>query len=167
MNIINLTPHPLNIKCLAVQSVYHPDGENWGDTQMSISPSGTVARIENNSIVEDPIILPDGEYCSIRIPVTHTSTGEIIDLPDPKDNTIYVTSTMVAQAAVNANRTDVYAPGELIRNDKGQVVGCNGLNMPQKSPLAKLAGNLSLDIARLQGCHVEDSEYEGSSEIFK
>ncbi|MBF8378501.1 hypothetical protein IW967_11610 [Alicyclobacillus mali] len=61
---------------------------------------------------------------------TKAIKGELVDLPDPTDDTVYVTSTIVAQAAARAGRTDVYSPAELVRDGNGTVIGCRGLQIP-------------------------------------
>ena len=38
------------------------------------------------------------------------------------------TSALAAQAAKAAGRTDVLAPGPLVRNEQGQPIGCQGLS---------------------------------------
>ncbi len=105
MNIVNLTPHVLN--------VYKENGE-WAAT---VPPSGTTARIK----VERKLT---GERSGV--PLFETVAGECDELPAPQENTIYVVSGFV-RAAV-ADRADVFQPGELLRNDAGQVVGCIGLS---------------------------------------
>lgn len=47
-------------------------------------------------------------------------------LSEPQADTIYVVSAIVAQA-VSGKRDDVYVVDETIRNEQGQIVGCNAL----------------------------------------
>lgn len=105
MNIINLTPHSLNIH-----------DEN-GEHIVTVPPSGTVARIE----VERRLT---GEQDDI--PLFETIAGDCDELPAPQADTIYVVSGFVR--ATVPDRVDVFQPGELLRNDAGQVVGCVGLS---------------------------------------
>lgn len=101
MNIINLTPHTLNI--------------HTGTTTLDVDPSGTVARVA----------MTETELPSVGgIPVVSTSYGEVENLPAPKEGTIYVVSGMVE---AQTSRPDVYAPGPLVRNEEGRPVGCKGL----------------------------------------
>lgn len=60
------------------------------------------------------------------MPIFNTFPGDLEGLPARKKHVVYVVSGHV-RAAV-PERTDVYQPGELLRNDKGQVVGCIGLS---------------------------------------
>jgi len=46
-------------------------------------------------------------------------------LPPAKPDTAYIVSQMVAAAF--PHRRDFYYPGDLIRNDAGQIIGCKNL----------------------------------------
>ena len=98
MNIINLTPHTINLCGKEI-------------------PSTGLARCE--SVVEK-IAEIDG------IKVNRRSFGEIYGLPEPQTDTIYIVSALVAQA-VAGQRDDVFVVDETIRNEQGQIVGCNAL----------------------------------------
>jgi hypothetical protein len=101
MNIINLTPHAINIIN--------------GDTTTKIDPSGTVARVSVQVVATDNPMLYTQQY------------GDVQDLPAPQDNTIYIVSALVLARV--PNRTDIYAPltAQAIRNDTGQIIGVPGL----------------------------------------
>ena len=101
MNIINLTPHAINI----IQ----------GDNMIKIPPSGTVARVAVQIVATDNPMLYTQQY------------GDVQDLPTPQDNTIYIVSALVIERV--PQRTDVYAPltAQAIRNDAGQIIGVPGL----------------------------------------
>lgn len=101
MTIKNLTPHTINI--------HTPNGI------VTVSPSGTVARVATESV-------PAGEIEGI--PLYSIQYGAAEDLPMPTLGTIFVVSGMVASASP---REDVFSPGELIRDENGQPVGCKGL----------------------------------------
>lgn len=51
--------------------------------------------------------------------------GEITGLPEYVEGVFYVVSAMVRQAL--PERKDLLSPGQLIRNEEGQPVGCLGL----------------------------------------
>jgi len=108
MNIVNLTPHTLNIHNEDRQLV------------VAVEPSGNVARCEVERTRRPDFRGAPG------VPLFATAYGEVVDLPCEQWDTIYVVSGM-ARAAV-PDRQDVFQPGELLRNDKGQVVGCIGLS---------------------------------------
>ena len=103
MNIINLTPHAVNF----IREGFEP---------LVIEPSGNVARLSTKTVVIDEIA---------GIPVTTTEFGEIEGLPDPAENTIYITSSLVAGRC--SERTDVFIPNESVRDDAGRIIGCKSL----------------------------------------
>jgi hypothetical protein len=135
----NLTPHELNIV-------------NSRGMRLNLSPSGIVARVREihtqaNDVsitrygcggqcagcgVDDP---GDGsnadEWCDCdnqriawELDTFITKYGEVTDLPEPEEGTIYIVSGMVAAAAP---RPDVMSPGTLVRDDQGKPMGCLGL----------------------------------------
>ena len=91
MNIINLTPHSLNIKTL--------DGAT-----LEIAPSGVVARVAESREAL-------GELGGLSI--SRASYGAIEGLPDAAPDTIYVVSALVL---ARTTRPDIFAPGPAIRD---------------------------------------------------
>lgn len=100
--LVNLTPHIINIVL--------EDGST-----VNVPPSGKVARVEAT-------FTPAGTVSGV--PVYRRKFGAVIGLPEFAVDTVYIVSALVAQAAP---RPDVYSPGELVRNDAGQPIGCKGL----------------------------------------
>lgn len=103
LQVLNLTPHALNLVL--------PDG-----SVKAVPPSGQVARCASSSA-------PAGEFDGI--PLSKTTFGQVQDLPEPKDGVLLVVSALVRQAV--PTRTDVASPGDLVRDEAGNVVGCKGL----------------------------------------
>lgn len=101
MRIINLTPHTINLY-------------RNGEMIMAI-PSSGVARVSVTSQVI-------GEVNGF--PIKQNVYGEIIDLPDPIGETVYIVSALVAQAA--KDRTDLLVVNDTVRNENGQIIGCQG-----------------------------------------
>lgn len=99
-SIKNLTPH--NIVVLIDD-----------DIKYVISPCGAVARCSQRTETIGEI---NG------IPLTRTTYGDVINLPAPQENTIYIVSTLVAQAC--ADRDDLFIPNEIVRDENGKVLGC-------------------------------------------
>ena len=99
--LVNLTPHTLNELT----------------TNLQIPPSGIVARLDTNSKQVNTLD---------NIPVYSKQFGEIQNLPDPQSNTFYIVSGIMLDVAKQQGRKDCLAPGELVRNDKGQPIGCKG-----------------------------------------
>lgn len=100
----NLTPHTMNL--------YNADKE----LIISILPEPVAARC---SVTRDKI----GEVD--EVPVYVTRYGEVTGLPDGNGEDTYIVSLLVAQAV--PERLDVLSPGELLRDEGGQPIGCIGL----------------------------------------
>jgi hypothetical protein len=77
----------------------------------SIAPSGDVARVSTRNIE----VLP-GFFAQ--------ETGEVQGLPGAQEGVLFIVSAMVRLAV--PERGDVVSPGELVRNEQGQPVGCRG-----------------------------------------
>lgn len=98
---INLTPHEVRI--------IKPDGV------LVIPPGDTVARCEQS-------VECVGELEGV--PVMRLVMGELSWLPPAKPDVIYIVSHIVLQKA--AGRHDLVKPGELVRDEKGSIIGCRG-----------------------------------------
>ena len=105
-NIINLTPH-------AITFVVE-------DNKIIFEPSGVIARVSSKTQT-----VCSKEFYWIKIPVTTTVFGEVENLPKPKENTIFIVSSLVAGRV--PDRDDVFIPNESIRDDKGRIIGCLSL----------------------------------------
>lgn len=103
---VNLTPHALNIE--------RPDMPN-----LIIPASGDVARVETHRV-------PCGTIGANGIPVELSVLSDVTGLPEPSDGTYYIVSGMVLDRV--QHRADVFAPGQLLRDDAGRVSGCRGLS---------------------------------------
>lgn len=102
MIFVNLTPHEVN--------VVKTDG-----TIVSFPPSTVPARVGQTFIQFDTI---DG----IRMYVS--KLDKVTALPKPEKNVIYIVSAMVKER--ESCRNDLVSPGNLIRDEKGRVIGCEG-----------------------------------------
>lgn len=102
MTIVNLTPHTINVT----------DG-------VAIPASGQVARVQ---VTHVQVGLVDG------IAIYQPTYGDLVGLPDPQPDTLFLVSGMVAAAA---KRQDVVAPATghpaAIRKD-GQTVSVPGFS---------------------------------------
>jgi len=104
MKIVNLTPHPLNI---------------WNEkTQKftSFETEGCVRLNHNNRLI--------GEFNGI--PLYETTVSARSELPEKKDDVIYIVSSVVLSAF--SEREDFWQPGRLLRDEKKKVIGCVGLS---------------------------------------
>jgi hypothetical protein len=98
MNILNLTPHEITL-C----------GKKL--------PSSGVARVAQTT----------QQVAEINgIPVNKLSFGQVMGLPEERKDTIYIVSRIVAEA-VKGQRNDVFIVDKTVRNEQGQIVGCEAL----------------------------------------
>lgn len=104
MNIVNLTPHTINIF-------------NTVQEQVLSVPSSGQARCA----VQEKQTGSIGEVLLFE-----TTFGDVDGLPEPQDGTIFIVSLLVRQAM--PERKDLYSPGKLLRNEQGQPIGCVGLS---------------------------------------
>lgn len=104
--LVNLTPHAIHL--------YFPNG-----TSVTVPPSGTVARVQ-----EITTEVAAGVPGTIRI--VSISYGKPEGVPEVDGNT-YLVSALVRAAL--PHRFDVLSPGELVRDEKGAVIGCRALVM--------------------------------------
>lgn len=109
MKIVNLTPHSLHVVA---------DDK----TVIEIPPSGKVARVSVTRELDHVIDDTDGR----RISVYKTRYGRLEGLPRRKAGVVYIVSALVK---ARTRRDDVLAVGELIRDEQGRVIGCNGLSI--------------------------------------
>lgn len=102
--IINLTPHTINI--------VH-------DNEITVvEPELKTARVSSKLEVVG--------YINNGIPLYDTVYGDVIDLPEPQTGVVYVVSRIVKNCV--PHRKDVLVPGNPLRDDTGNVIGCNGLS---------------------------------------
>lgn len=108
MNFINLTPHTVNVV----------DAD--GNTILSVAPSGNVARVATQQTVVGNIA---------GIDIVRTVFGDVDGLPAPQPDTVYIVSTLVLQALIDAgiSRDDVVAPdtspASAVRDNAGNIIG--------------------------------------------
>jgi hypothetical protein len=117
-NLVNLTPHEITLV-----------GEDGG-VILRIPPSGIVARVREEVTVAGTVtVCPSGPLTSgVEVPLVKRAWGPIEGLPAPQFRTLFIVSSLVAQAAWSQGRRDVVAPGELVRDPEGRVIGCKNLS---------------------------------------
>jgi len=146
MRIINLTPHTLHIRRV--------DGSDIVVEPSGIVPRLAVSRTKCAAVVcEDSIEIAVsrtsfGALTEMPVPTTHCTQcltdsarrdwhgGTLTDLVCPycgerirKDHrVIFVVSALCAQSPELAGRTDVFSPGEAIRDESGKIIGAQGLS---------------------------------------
>ena len=103
MKITNMSPHPIRI--------VKKDG-----SEIILTPSGIVPRIEQKRVIVDTV---DG------IEIFEDQIQGVIDMPEPEEGVMIVTSRFVASALTG--RSDVFVPGDFIRDENGNIIACKGL----------------------------------------
>lgn len=103
MEIVNLCPHAVDLVNAAGEVEKFPSA---GEARRPIvrHPAQSIAGFE----VEEVEML-----------------DEVTGLPDPRPGTIYIVSREIVKHL--PSRTDIFAPGELIRDPNGKVIGARGL----------------------------------------
>lgn len=102
VRVINLTPHSINV------------------AGITIPPSGDVARVSTSSVDAGSISVDGAD-----IPLVRTQFGDVQGLPNQMPDTFFIVSGLVQ--AQFPDRTDLLAPGDLVRDDSGKVIGAKNL----------------------------------------
>jgi len=97
---LNLTPHPIVLVGAA----------------LTVPPSGVVARCTQVSV-------PAGEH--LGVPLSCVTFGAVEGLPEPAPGVLLIVSALVRNAL--PARLDLASPGELLRDESGNVTGCKAL----------------------------------------
>ena len=105
-NLINTTPHAVNIV----------NSEN--QVILTIPVSDISIRLAVKTVSNGFL----GE-----IPLTKTEFGEPVGLPEFKEGTFYIVSQLVKSAL--PLRTDLLVPAEVVRDEKGVILGCKSLGV--------------------------------------
>ena len=102
INIINLTPHEVNIM-------------NAGGDVINIPSTGRARMKTTTKIVGEINGIPIEEV------IHHSPYG----LPEEKENTIFIVSRIVAENLTE--RRDLFITHDSIRDELGRITGCNKL----------------------------------------
>ena len=118
MQLVNLTGHKLRLT----------DGRG-----IVVLPSQGRARVTSESKL---LMQVEVEGLHNKLRVTRLFNPQIVNLPEPQPNTLYIVSGIVAASV--PERMDVVAPGQLDRDSEtGRVIGCRGFVKPsQRSNVA-------------------------------
>ena len=106
-NIINLTPHKINI----------------------VDEEGNVVKIFESS-GEARAVQKDVEIGRLEgIPIIETEFGKPVNLPEYNQGTYYIVSAITAKAAYLSGRNtqDLLLTAKTVRNGDGQIIGCQAL----------------------------------------
>lgn len=105
VEVVNLTPHAVNV-CAQ-------DGE----ILVSYPPSGTLARCVKSEVKVGSLNGMD---------IMSVQMGEVFDLPEPRENTVFIVSRITASAV--PERSDVLCTNGLVRDDEGRPIGCTSFS---------------------------------------
>jgi hypothetical protein len=102
---VNLTPHDVTVVSGGKVKKYLRDG--------------TVARVTETTTLA---------FSIDEVDINDVVFGDIIGLPAPVKGVWFIVSAMVKEAVKKSGsgRNDCVSPGNLIRNEKGEVIGCKG-----------------------------------------
>jgi len=107
MNVINMTPHAINIVDDAKVVI------------KTIPQSGSLIRLQASTV--------DAGFTVDDIKVTKTVFGTPEGLPEYSLGTFYVVSQLVKSAL--PNRSDLLVPAEVVRDSNGNIIGCKSLGV--------------------------------------
>ena len=110
IKLINLTPHSINVYREGRLVATHP-------------ASGDLVRCAVEREQVGTIVVAGARE---GIKVFGKKTGAVEGLPPETRDTMFLVSGQVREAL--PDRMDLCSPGELIRNDRGQPIGCEGLD---------------------------------------
>ena len=107
MRIVNLTPREVKIV----------DG---GNNVVAVFPSDGVAWVSQYDVLVDEIN---------SIPVVKTEFGEVLGLPEPAEDTVFIVSRITVEVARarGLNTDDLLITSGAVRDDQGRIVGCRAL----------------------------------------
>ena len=131
VKIINCTPHDI---VFVIEN--HIDDEFYAIEKFIIKKSGIVPRLKEverkidtfkTNVTRERDIETDGydNGWHLYVDIMEKSFSEIEGLPEPKENTYYIVSALVAGAA--KNRNDLLIPNDIIRDEEGRIIGCKNL----------------------------------------
>lgn len=109
-DVINLTPHNINIMDDDNRVILIVEPEE--QTARIAATTGRVGTINHSGEVD--------------IPVSESQFGEPVNLPNPINGAIFIVSRLLVAAL--PDRTDLYFPNEIVRDDRGVVLGCKSLS---------------------------------------
>jgi len=102
-HFVNLTPHNINIVLVNGEVVIVEKGDG-------------IARVASSNV-------PAGTFGGVQL--FRTTYGAVEGLPEPQESVMLIVSAMVRGEV--PNRSDVASPGQLLRDQAGNVIGCQGL----------------------------------------
>ena len=116
---INLTPHNINIlEDDAVKMVIPPNGKS-----LRIACEFVEVRKQYD------VTMYRAEYGDFVLVENANTDNRTLGLPPRIPDFVYIVSGQCLEALRDLDRNDFAAPGELVRNENGQPIGCKGLKV--------------------------------------
>lgn len=112
VSFVNLCPHDVTLM----------DGNGM---KLTFKASGQVARLDSKA-ERSHLTIGIAEGMEIGLPLQEIEDGAVYGLPEPQENTIYITSYIIAK---HVRRPDVISPltdQTAIRDEDNRVVGVRG-----------------------------------------
>ena len=109
MKLRNFTPHNVVIVI--------------NESTKIVIPSDGIARV-----TETKTAAPSIDVDGVIIETFISAFGEVENLPPQEEGVMLIVSALAASAA--KGRDDLLVPGELVRDDGGNIVGCKSLRRP-------------------------------------
>ena len=88
-----------------------------------VIPSDGIARV-----TETKTVTPSIDVDGVIIETFVSAFGEVENLPPQEDGVMVIVSALAADAA--KDRNDLLVPGELVRDNDGNIIGCKSLRRP-------------------------------------
>lgn len=105
-NLKNFTPHPVTI----------------------VTAEGTILKtIQSEGLIRLKAETISAGYEIDGVKITTTQFGEAEGLPEFEDGVFYIVSQLVKNALYS--RKDLLVPAEVMRDEKGNIVGCKSLGI--------------------------------------
>jgi len=124
MKIVNLMPHDLTI--FRAEDT-KPSGAKGYVLARECAPLMVIrsSGISRAAAVENPVGQIDG------VPMFRMAFGEPQGVPDPQPNTVYVVSSITAQACRDSGRDthDLVMPARTVRDAEGRIIGCTAFSV--------------------------------------
>nr|MBN1228859.1 hypothetical protein [Anaerolineae bacterium] len=114
IKMINLTPHEI--------TVVSSDGE----IVRTFAPTGVVARVDQMDVSVGKLTVGQ-----TLVPLVRSIYGDVINLPDPAPETLYIVSKMTMDAS---DREDLISPGRMVRGEDGKPLGCMTFSIKHTKP---------------------------------
>ena len=91
-----------------------------GNNVVAVFPSDGVAWVSQYDVLVDEIN---------SIPVVKTEFGEVLGLPEPAEDTVFIVSRITVEVARarGLNTDDLLITSGAVRDDQGRIVGCRAL----------------------------------------